>query len=198
MSSLPKRMKDLGANGDRECALSAVTRLHQPTDEPLSVSDQERAAIRAELDKIRLMLEPLFPGVYGCAPVALRVQRQAADLVDRNLEEIAKQWANAVEQINRVECNEVSVAELDDLEVSLRNALCRLVSHLRDPQDIETYVYLRKHCRREFCRARALRASTRFISRSSGFCLTTFMRARPLACSASWSTRWWERSTSGA
>jgi signal transduction histidine kinase len=145
---LPKRMKILEANDDSGCAVGATARLHQPTDEPLQVSEEERAAIRAELDKIRLMLEPLFPGVYGCTPGALRVQRQAADLIEAGLEEIAKQWASAVEQINRVECNEVAVAELDDLELSLRNALCRFIAHLRDPQDIETYVYLRKHCQK--------------------------------------------------
>jgi signal transduction histidine kinase len=141
-----KKMKDLGATSRGTGAFGAAISPHRPTDKPLSISDQVRGTIHAELDKIRLMLEPLFPEVYGFAPEALRVQRQAADFIECHFEEIAKQWADAVEQIKWVECHKFPIAELDDLEVSLRNALCRFVAHLRDPQDIETYAYLREHC----------------------------------------------------
>ncbi len=139
-------MKDSAPHRADTSAFSAALSAHQPTDEPVVLSEREREEIRIELDKIRLMLEPLFPGVYGCAPAALRVQRQVAELVDAWWEEIARQWANAVDQLTRVESYEVSVTDPAALEESLRNALCRFAAHLRDPKDIDTYVYLRKHC----------------------------------------------------
>ncbi|MBE3605016.1 PAS domain-containing protein, partial [bacterium] len=90
------------------------------------------------LDSIEMMVTRLFGSAYGRGAEALEIRRKAADIVERNFDAIVEEWAHAVEQV------------FDELHAlhrpTLANALVRFLAHLRDPDDLRTYIHLRRHC----------------------------------------------------
>ncbi len=110
----------------------------EATDQPIIATPEELASIRAMLGSIEQMVTRLFDGAYGRGAEALEVQRQVAAIVEEHFDEVVEQWAVAVEQV---------FGELHALHrPTLGNALVRFLAHLRDPDDLHTYVYLRRHC----------------------------------------------------
>ncbi|HVN63504.1 MAG TPA: ATP-binding protein [Candidatus Binataceae bacterium] len=121
---------------------------HSPTDSAIVPEPEEIAAIREQLATIEELLARLFgPVVWSREPKCLTVRALAADLIERHFDGIAEQWTQAVRAIfsgpSHPHYDEARIAQL---RIDLSNALSRLVDHIRDPDDIRTYVHLRRHC----------------------------------------------------
>ncbi len=84
------------------------------------------------------MLAGLFGEAYDRGPASMAARECAADLVDQYFDEIVEQWCRSVEQTFEDE------KTLD--RPGMANALVRFLAHLRDPDDLRTYIYLRRHC----------------------------------------------------
>lgn len=111
---------------------------HQATDLPIEPKPGELEAVRALLAEIEKMLAGLFGAAYDRGPIAIAAREQAADLVEDNFDEVVEKWACAVEQ---------TFEESHTLHrPSLANALVRFLAHLRDPDDVRTFIHLRRHC----------------------------------------------------
>lgn len=111
---------------------------HTATDAPIEVVPAEVEAIRTQLQTIERMLAGLFGTSYDGGPLSRAARAKAAYLIDLRFDEVVEKWSRAVEQtfdepytLNRP---------------SMANALVRFVDHLRDPEDLMTYIYLRRHC----------------------------------------------------
>ena len=98
----------------------------------------ELDTVRTMLCEIEKMLAGLFGPVYDRGPLAMEARAQAAAIVEAQFDDVVETWARAVEQT----FHELHKAD----RVSLANALIRFLDHLRDPDDITTFVYLRRHC----------------------------------------------------
>ena len=110
----------------------------QATDLPIEPMPGELEAVRTMLAEIEKMLAGLFGTVYDRGPIAMAAREKAADLVEDNFDEVVEKWACAVEQ---------TFEESYTLHrPSLANALVRFLAHLRDPDDVRTFVHLRRHC----------------------------------------------------
>jgi len=124
------------------CRPSNSQRHREPTDAPIQATPEELQAIRLQLAEIEQSLSRLWgPTIWSRTPECIQVRAEAADLIDRHFDGIIDQWADAISAIFdfRPESHE-------EERNNLRNALIRLEEHLRDPDDICTYVYLRRHC----------------------------------------------------
>jgi PAS domain S-box-containing protein len=111
---------------------------HEATDQPIEATPQEIDIIREMLLSIEKMLAGLFGSAYDRGPIALEARRAAAAVVDTHFDEVVERWASVMEK---------SFGEPHKIyRPSLGNALARFVAHLRDPDDIRTYIHLRRHC----------------------------------------------------
>jgi len=125
------------------CRPSKFKRHRETTDAPIEATPEELQAIRLQLAEIEQSLSRLWgPTIWSRTPECIQVRAEAADLIDRHFDGIVDQWVEAIAAItdSRVEYDEKA------RRASLVNALIRLGDHLRDPDDICTYVYLRRHC----------------------------------------------------
>ncbi|MBV8773887.1 MAG: hypothetical protein JO166_16400 [Deltaproteobacteria bacterium] len=129
---------------------------HQPTDNPVEATAEDLEQIRTQLSAIRRMLESLFGCAYDGGRVSRQARARAADLIDANFDVIVEEWTSAVEQMLRPP-SEQPLADMTALQKAahikrrldrgtMANALIRFIGHLRDPEDLQTYVYLRRHC----------------------------------------------------
>ncbi|MGH7932144.1 MAG: two-component system sensor histidine kinase NtrB, partial [Candidatus Binataceae bacterium] len=111
---------------------------HEATDTPIEATHAELEIIRDQLHSIERMLAGLFGPAYDGGADSLEARNKAADIVDAHLDEVVENWSLAVEQTfkDRKTLHRPSMA----------NALIRFVAHLREPADLRTYVYLRRHC----------------------------------------------------
>jgi PAS domain S-box-containing protein len=109
----------------------------ESTDFPIEATPEELEAIRTELGTIERMLAGLFGRAYDGGTVAMASRAKAADLIDRDFKDIVEEWSAAVERTFQGH-------KLHRPDMA--NSLIRFVSHLRDPNDLRTYVYLRRHC----------------------------------------------------
>jgi len=108
------------------------------TDTPIRAQPEELAAIRAHLESIEQTLGQLFGDSYDHGHVSRALRAEAADIIEANLDAIVDRWCAAIERaIAGIQLRE------DD---SMANALIRFIAHLRDPDDLATYVHLRRHC----------------------------------------------------
>jgi signal transduction histidine kinase len=108
------------------------------TDAEIQATPEELDAIRSELGTIETMLAALFGAAYDRGPVSMAARAKAADVIESQFDKIVEEWCCSVERT------------FDDESTlhrpGMANALIRFVAHLRDPDDIRTYVYLRRHC----------------------------------------------------
>ena len=126
------------------CSTGKIER--EATDAKITATPSEIDLIRHQLDAVELMLEKLYGDAYGRNPESVKVRRDAADFIDHHFDKIVEQWAAATNQIWGAPAPvKGKVSQKRDL-TGLSNSLIRFVRHLRDPKDIETYVYLRRHC----------------------------------------------------
>ena len=122
---------------------SKSKRNRETTDAPIEATPEELQAIRQQLAEIEQSLSRLWgPTIWSRTPECIEVRAEAADLIERHFDGIVDQWVEAITAITdgRPDYDEKG------RRASLVNALIRLGDHLRDPDDICTYVYLRRHC----------------------------------------------------
>src|SRR5712692_645372 len=123
-----------------------ATRVATDIQDPATA--EELASIRRPLDEIERMLAVLFGEAYTRDPQSLKARRDAGDLIERHFEGIVDQWGEAIEHVfQRTIDQEYDRAGGEKrMRPDRANALIRFITHLRDPDDLETYVYLRRHC----------------------------------------------------
>jgi signal transduction histidine kinase len=121
----------------KPCGKPQVKR-HEPTDAAIEATPAALEMIRTQLGAIEAMLAGLFGPAYDRGSVSMVARAHAADVIDSGFDEIVEQWSCAVEQIFR---NERTLPR-----PGMANSLARFVAHLRDPDDVRTYVHLRRHC----------------------------------------------------
>jgi len=120
----------------------------KPNDAPIPATPDELQSIRDQLSQIELSLSRLWgPTIWSRTPECIKVREQAADLIDQHFDGIVNQWGEAIAgiitgnpKIPRKDTDEKGRQD------NMVNSLIRFVDHLRDPDDIHTYVYLRRHC----------------------------------------------------
>jgi signal transduction histidine kinase len=83
------------------------------------------------------MLGGLFGECYDGGPISRKARNKAADLVEEHFDEIVDHWSRAIEQNFQHRTRDRS---------AMANSLVRFVAHLRDSEDLRTYVHLRRHC----------------------------------------------------
>jgi PAS domain S-box-containing protein len=133
------------ANACECCCTPKSAKPHCTTDAPIEATPEEFALIRGQLMVIEELLSRLFgPEVYSREPESVETRRVAAELMEDHFDGIVDEWTQAVMTI-------IPGGPGDDerptrLREELSNALIRLILHLRDPDDLRTYVHLRKHC----------------------------------------------------
>jgi PAS domain S-box-containing protein len=111
---------------------------HEPTDAPIVATPEELQEIREMLGYIEKMLAGLFGTAYDRGPASLEARAAAAASVDAHFDEVVERWSSVIEQSLEVS------RKLD--RSSMGNSLARFAAHLRDPDDIRTYIHLRRHC----------------------------------------------------
>ncbi|HKV56521.1 MAG TPA: ATP-binding protein [Candidatus Binataceae bacterium] len=109
----------------------------EATDTPIEATAEDLEQIRGQLGTIERMLAGLFGRSYDGGRVSLQARAKAADLITANFDQVVEDWSSAVEQT-------LDGEKLD--RVAMADALVRFVAHLGDPNDIRTYVHLRRHC----------------------------------------------------
>src|SRR6202050_2989741 len=114
-----------------------------PTDSTMEGTPEELDGIRFHLEKINKLLRGLFGPIYSDEPESLQARAEVADIIEQHFDAIVSEWEEAIGAIfglptvNR---------EPGEASPDLVNALIRFADHLRDPNDLQTYVHLRKHC----------------------------------------------------
>jgi len=120
----------------------AGTELRAPLDAPIEPTPEELESIRAQLRTIEQALSALFGADYRRGPESQRSRRAAADIIDRHFERIVEEWVAAI----RGMFDEGSVPHNRQVPQNCANALIRFIENLRDRDNLDTYVYLRRHC----------------------------------------------------
>jgi len=124
------------------CPTSSSKRNLLPTDTPIEATPEELQVIRDQLRPVEELLGKLFdPTVYSRHPKSMEIRSAACDLIWNHFEGIIAEWAQAIRGI--FGWTEEGAAEKVE---SLRNSLIRFTTHLRDPDCLDSYVYLRRHC----------------------------------------------------
>ncbi len=122
---------------------SKSERHREPTDAPIETTPEELQAIRHQLAEIEQSLSRLWgPTIWSRTPECIQLRAEAADLIDRHFDGIVDQWGDGIGAI----IDGHSEYDEKGRKANLANALIRLLDHLRDPDDICTYVYLQRHC----------------------------------------------------
>jgi len=125
------------------CHPSKIPVKRIPTDTPMEGTPEELDAIRLHLEKIDKLLRGLFGPIYSDEPESLQARSEVAAIIEQHFDAIVSEWEEAIGAIfglptvNR---------EPGEASPDLVNSLIRFTDHLRDPNDLRTYVYLRKHC----------------------------------------------------
>jgi len=127
------------------CATSKSKSPRLPTDTPIEATPEELEVIREQLRPVEELLTKLFGAtVYSRDSQSLETRAAAADLICEHFDGIIDEWAQTVASI--FAWSEADQYKNEERIDSLRNSLVRFLSHLRDPDCLDTYVYLRRHC----------------------------------------------------
>src|SRR5271163_409313 len=126
------------------CCRPSKTKTHRETnDPPIECTPEETQAIRQQLAEIEQSLSRLWgETIWSRTPECLRIRSEAADLIDKHFDGIVEQWGESIAYI----IHGHSKFDQEGRKDNMVNSLIRFVDHLRDPDDICTYVYLRRHC----------------------------------------------------
>ena len=131
------------------CRVSKSKPLHrEPTDSPIEATSEELDVIRDQLAVIEQMLARIWGNqIYSREPKSLETRAAAADLIERHFDGIVDQWVEMVHGImGGPDVIHVDPEVHERVHANMANSLVRLVSHLRNPDDLRTYIHLRKHC----------------------------------------------------
>ncbi len=124
---------------------SKAKRHHEPSDAPIEATFEEIEAIRLQLAGTEEALSRLWgEAIWSREPDCIKARAEAADLIDLHFDGIIDQWTDATKVIFPAWYPDE--ARQAHLKENLRNSLLRAVDHIRDPDNLCTYVYLRRHC----------------------------------------------------
>ncbi len=127
------------------CNVSKPNAHLKATDQPIEAQPEEIQVIREQLSTIELMLSRLWgETIYSREPAAMKIREAAANLIEGHFDGIVDEWLDMVHGIMGAPPIDPAIHERD--RGDLYNSLIRLVDHLRNPDDIRTYVHLRRHC----------------------------------------------------
>ena len=115
---------------------------HVASDALIHATPEELTAVRAQLQTIELALSALFGADYRRGPESQRSRRAAADVIDRHFQRIVEEWTAAILGM----LDERSKHKYPHVAQDCANALGRFTENLRDRDNLDTYVYLRRHC----------------------------------------------------
>jgi PAS domain S-box-containing protein len=114
-----------------------------PTDTPIPGTPEELDAIRLHLEKINKLLRGLFGPIYSDEPESLQARSDVGDIIEQHFDAIVSEWEEAIGAIFGLPTVNRAPGEASP---DLVNSLIRFIAHLRDPNNLQTYVHLRKHC----------------------------------------------------
>jgi len=126
------------------CCRPSKSKSHRETnDAPIEATPEEVQAIRDQLAEIEQSLSRLWgPTIWSRTPECIQIRAEAADLIDRHFDGIVEQWGDSIAYI----IHGHSKYDQEGRKDNMVNSLIRFVDHLRDPDNVCTYVYLRRHC----------------------------------------------------
>jgi signal transduction histidine kinase len=126
------------------CCRPSKSQTHrETTDAPIEANPEELQAIRQQLAEIEQSLSRLWgEAIWSRTPECIQIRAEAADLIDRHFDGIVAQWGESIAYIVHGHSKFDEKGRPDNMV----NSLIRFVDHLRDPDDVSTYVYLRRHC----------------------------------------------------
>ncbi len=126
------------------CCRPSKLKSHRETnDAPIEATPEEVKAIRDQLAEIEQSLSRLWgPTIWSRTPECLQIRAEAADLIERHFDGIVDQWGDSIAAI----IHGHSKPDQNGRKDNMVNSLIRFVDHLRDPDNVCTYVYLRRHC----------------------------------------------------
>jgi signal transduction histidine kinase len=125
------------------CRPSKSKARRETTDARIEATSEEQQAIRDQLAEIEQSLSRLWgPTIWSRTPECIQIRSEAADLIDRHFDGIVEQWGDSIAYI----IHGHSKYDEGGRKNNMVNSLIRFNDHLRDPDDICTYVYLRRHC----------------------------------------------------
>jgi len=129
------------------CRVSKSKIRREPTDAGLTATPEEIESVRQQLLVIEQTLGRLFGAkVYSRTPEALEARASAANLIDEHFDGIVEQWGQAILSILGAPPLDENQQHQRAHRETLSNSLIRFTEHLRDPDHLATYIYLRKHC----------------------------------------------------
>ena len=124
---------------------SKAKRHHEPSDAPIEATFEEIEAIRLQLAGTEEALARLWgDAIWSRDPECLKARAEAADLINLHFDGIIDQWTDATKMIFPAWYPDQE--HQAHLKENLRNSLLRAIDHIRDPENLCTYVYLRRHC----------------------------------------------------
>jgi PAS domain S-box-containing protein len=137
-ASSVKRLQDCGCQ-----RVSSAKPMRVSTDVPVDATPDEMEALRAHLNTMETLLAALFGPVYSRSKESLRMRAKVAEVLVLHFDGIIRQWEEALSTVFQPPTISRSPSELTE---DLSNELVRFIDHLRDPDDLRTYVYLKRHC----------------------------------------------------
>jgi signal transduction histidine kinase len=118
----------------------------QTTDAPIECTCEELQTIRDQLAEIERSLSRLWgPTIWSRTPECIQIRAEAGNLIDRHFDGIVEQWGASIANIIHGH-SQIDEDRRKDRKEDMVNALIRFADHVRDPDDVCTYVYLRRHC----------------------------------------------------
>jgi PAS domain S-box-containing protein len=129
------------------CCRPSKSKIHrETTDSPIEATPEEVLTIRNQLAEIEQSLSRLWgETIWSRTPECIQIRAEAADLIDRHFDGIVDQWGESISAIIHGHSKYGENGHKDSRE-NMVNSLIRFVDHLRDPDNVCTYVYLRRHC----------------------------------------------------
>ncbi|MGC1398302.1 two-component system sensor histidine kinase NtrB [Candidatus Binatus sp.] len=129
------------------CCRPSKSKIHRETnDPPIEATPEELLAIRGQLAEIEQSLSRLWgETIWSRTPECIQIRAEAADLIDRHFDGIVDQWGEAITAIIHGHSQHEENNRKDSKDTMV-NSLIRFIDHLRDPDNVCTYVYLRRHC----------------------------------------------------
>ncbi len=138
----PSHKKPTSHRAGAGAAKKAGTDLRAPLDAPTQATPEELESIRAQLHSIEMALSALFGADYRRGPESQRSRRAAANIIDHHFDQIIAEWTATIRGI----LDEPALLKSPHIRQSCANALIRFIENLRDRDNLDTYVYLRRHC----------------------------------------------------
>ena len=115
------------------------------TDAEIAATTEERALIKGQLLEIEQSLSRLWgTSIWSRTPEGLELRAEAAALIEKHFVGIVEEWTKTI--FTMFPAWYPDEEHEAHLKINMSNALIRMVDHLSDPDNLCTYIYLRRHC----------------------------------------------------